>query len=762
MIATIITVYNPFELLKGREIVTLDQPFTIAEWIRRNGPDPSCLPLLCFYQGKPLLRADWTTAVIQDHDVVIFMTLPQGRSRGGGGGGKNPLHAVLSIAAMVIAAPMGGMMAGSLGITSTIGTALITAGVAIAGTQLVNLLVPPPRPHVPSGGYGSFGASPSPSPTYSLQAQGNQARCDAPIPVIYGRHKVFPDFASLPYGEYKDNHHYLYQLHCIGQGHYEVEHVCLGETPLTSFEEVVYEILPPDTQPTLFDTGAITCPEVTGQELPAPNEATLKKIVGPFIVNPPQMQATAIGIDILLPRGLYYANNSGGLDAKTVAFEVQARPINDKGEPLGPWKTLGRETITGATLTPQRKSYRYPTEAHRYEVQLLRTDNKDTSARAGHEIRWAGLKAYLATKPEFKGVTMVALKMKASDALAQTAVRSLNCIVTRKLRTWSPEGGWSELTPTRSIAWAYADCATSSYGGSLEDARLDLAALYAYDQTWKSRSDNFDGVFDQRMTVWEGLTKIARVGRAVPYLQGGILRILRDEPKSLPVALFGPRSIVKGSLKVHYVMPSSEAATSITVQYFSHQTWKSDEVTVSLDENVSYKAAKVTLFGCTDERQAKREAFYMAASNRYRRRIVTFTSEAEGLIPTYGDLIAITHDLPSWGQGGEIIACEGRRLTTSEPLKWKQGQEHCIALRRKDGGTSGPWRVQKGDEPNTVILLEPLDMIPYIGLKAERTHYAFGAIDAWSVKARVLSIKPRSELMELTAVIDHDAVHRAP
>ena len=37
----------------------------------------------------------------------------------------------------------------------------------------------------------------------------------------------------------------------------------------------------------------------------------------------------------------------------------------------------------------------------------------------------------------------------------------------------------------------------------------------------------------------------------------------------------------------------------------------------------------------------------MAAANRYRRKTVTFSTELEGLIPTYGDLIAVSHDMPS-------------------------------------------------------------------------------------------------------------------
>ena len=56
------------------------------------------------------------------------------------------------------------------------------------------------------------------SPTYSLQAQGNQARLGNPIPVIYGRHLIYPDFASQPYYKYIDNEQFVYQLHCLGQG----------------------------------------------------------------------------------------------------------------------------------------------------------------------------------------------------------------------------------------------------------------------------------------------------------------------------------------------------------------------------------------------------------------------------------------------------------------------------------------------------------------------------------------------------------------
>ena len=189
-------------------------------------------------------------------------------------------------------------------------------------------------------------------------------------------------------------------------------------------------------------------------------------------------------------------------------------------------------------------------------------------------------------------------------------------------------------------------------------------------------------MFDQALTVWKALTRIARVGRAVPFLQGGILRIVRDQPQTLPVALFSPRNIVKGSFKVQYLMPGDDTADAVTVEYFSSRTWKSDEETVALPDSAAEQPAKVSLFGCTDTAIARREGLYMAAANRYRRRTVTFRTELEGLVPTYGDLIAVAHDLPRWGQGGEVIGWDpgARNLTLSEPLEWgdpcRRAQHH--------------------------------------------------------------------------------------
>lgn len=722
---------------------------TIRGWLEQRGIEEFSLPTICVVDGEPMLRVDWPTCQIMPGMVVVFVALPQG-----GGGGSKILSTVLMIAVMVAAPYAGAALAAGMGM-GAVGTAVMTAGVAMLGTALVNILVPPPSPTMPSVNYGGS----SPSPTYSLQAQGNQARLGEPIPVVYGRHVVYPDFASTPYAEYVGNDQFLFQLHTIGQGAYDIEQIRIEDTPIASFEEVTYEIIPPGGSVTLLDPDVVTAPEVAGQELLATADAG--DWVGPFSANPAETEADQIAIDIEMPRGLYYANNDGSLANKTITWEVQAREIDDDGEPLGSWATLANETYIANTNTAQRLTYKYTATAGRYEVRLLRTNVKDMSSRAAHEIRWVGLKARLVGTTLFAGATMLALRMRATDNFSQRSSRLVNCIVTRKLPVWSPGEGWSALQPTRSIAWALADVLRATYGAKLADSRIDLQALYDLDQIWSGRGDTFNGVFDQKLTVWEAASRIARCGRAVCFLQGGIIRFVRDEPRTLPVVLFSPRNIAKGSFRIEYVMPGEDTADAVTVQFLNNKTWKQDEVTSALPESSVEQPATVALFGCTDKLQAEREGLYMAAANRYRRRLVSFQTELEGMIPTYGDLIAVSHDMPRWGQAGEIIAWDEPVLTLSEPVAFDAGGMHYIVLRKRDGGVSGPWEVLPGESATQVVLQDEPDITPFTGASEERTHFAFGQGESWAVLARVTGVKPRGDLVEISCVVENPLVHTA-
>lgn len=642
MKATITTCRDPFNPSR-RESARV----TRRRRIRALAPRTQ-MPVIAYHNGRVILRAEWRRRVA-DGDAITFVVLPLG----GGDGGKNPLQLVLSVAMMAVSGPIaaellgpelaGMKLIGDLTLKTVVGGAISMAGNALISSAFAG------RPSSPSPLAAASMAAPS--PTYTIGAQGNMARLEAPIPVQYGRMMAYPDLAAQPYAEFAGNEQYVYQLMCLGQGYYEIESIRIEDTDIGSFPEIDYEVIEPGGTLTLFPANVTTSGEVAGQT------AEYSTWLGPYVANAAGSTANTLAVDVVCPRGLYYANDSGGLDARSVTFTVEARTIDSGGSPTGSYVTLGTETVTGATSTPQRYSFRYTGLSGRYEVRLQRTSAAGGSSRYADVIAWAGLRAYLPETRSWAGQTLIAIRMRASNSLSGQATRKINVIATRKLAVWNGSA-WTSPQVTRSPAWALADALRASYGGNLDDARIDTDQLLALATTCATRGDTFDARFDGTMTLWEALRKIGAAVRTRPYMQGGIVHVVRDEAQTVPAAMFSMRNIIRGSFSVDYLMPTDETADCIDVAYFDADVWTTRRVTAALPASSSLVPLKVDLFGVTGREQAYREGMYLAAVNRYRRKQVRFATEMEGYIPAYGDLITISHDMPAWGISGEVTAVE--------------------------------------------------------------------------------------------------------
>ncbi len=131
MTGTVVMLRNPFRPDRDREVIAVAEPLSIREWLDGRGVEDLECPTICLRNASPVLRSHWHETLIADGDLVVFVPLPQG----GGGGGKNPLRTILMIAVMVAAPYLGGVIAGALGVTSSIGISLITAGVGLLGSR---------------------------------------------------------------------------------------------------------------------------------------------------------------------------------------------------------------------------------------------------------------------------------------------------------------------------------------------------------------------------------------------------------------------------------------------------------------------------------------------------------------------------------------------------------------------------------------------------------------------------------------------------
>ena len=743
MRAIVVYVNNPFDPARDRKQLEVHRHTTVQKLAPKTA-----LPFVCLINGAPVLRVNkgWHRKV-NDGDMVAFVTLPQD-----GGGGSNPLRVILMVGMAVFAPYAAGLLAPQLGVMSEMGMMALQAGIGLVGNGLINALIPPPKPTSSSQAQSSAAAS----PTYNLSAQGNSARIGQAIPVLYGKHLIYPDYAAEPYTEYAGNEQYLYQLFCIGQGEYTVTNLKIEDTAIANFEEVTYEVVAPGARVSLFPTNVITAVEVSGQEL------LTDTAVGPFMTNPAATQTNSIAVDIVAPRGLYFAADDGGLNTVGVAFKVEARTVNDTGAPTGSWVILGSESFSAATGTAQRRSYKYDVEKARYEVKVTRTDVKQTSSRYGHDIDWVALRAYIPDGQDYGDLTMLAMRIRASNNISNQSARRINCVAQRKLPIWNG-ATWTSNTATRSICWALADALRSNYGGGIADSRIDLDQLLTLDAVLDARGDTFDGIFDQKQVLWESLTLIARAGRMKPYVQGGMYHFTRDAAVSLPVALFNQRNILKNSMKVEYMLPGDETSDSVLVTYFDEIKQKPLEILAQLPGHSADNPYPVDLFGVINASQAWREGRYIAAANRYRRQSISFTTEMEGFIPTFGDLIAIAHDRMQRNVSGDVVHYDPgtRVLTISEPVSIGAGN-HYFGFKLRNGSFSGPWLAAAGIDEFHPVLVSPLDFDPDVSTAREKTAFTFGKGEEYRKLARVLTVRPRSlHQVEIVCINEDAAVHLA-
>ena len=65
-----------------------------------------------------------------------------------GGGGKNPLRVILTIAVLVTATVYGGPLGAYIGLSGKLATAVGTAAISLGGTLLVNAVAPLPMPTI--------------------------------------------------------------------------------------------------------------------------------------------------------------------------------------------------------------------------------------------------------------------------------------------------------------------------------------------------------------------------------------------------------------------------------------------------------------------------------------------------------------------------------------------------------------------------------------------------------------------------------------
>lgn len=787
----VILAANPFDPLARQEF-RLRKPVTVRGVLRRAAVKRHTTVLrpkgggrrvrefkratICTYNGRILMRKDWTRTVVGSDDVVTFSAQLQG------GGKTGSIIGIVLAVAIAVAVPYlapalaGALFGGAAGAAAagfgagSLGLSLLGAGIGIAlsvaAAGLMSLFSgPAPAPMAQSYANPAMsGGSAQASPTFSIGAQGNAARLGGAIPELMGRHMVYPDLAMTSYARYVDNEMYLHSLLVCTRGYLDIEQVRIGETPISSFEEIEWEKIEPGQlgNPEICDPRFIPCRDLATVLLPASNDADDPSgWKGPFAANPAGTIVESFEVDHVAPGGLYKYNNFGGFDAKSVTIEIEAQKIDGEGEALGDWTPIDAITVTAAEQRDQRRtdSYFFPSQG-RWQVRVRRTDAKDTSANARHEIQWVGLRGRLTTDRAFPGVTLLAVRMKATGDLNNQTSRQVNYVGTRKLPTWDFEAGamTEALFPTRCPCDGFAHIARTWNA----DDKIDLAGLYAHREQFAVDGWTFDFIWDQVLPVREALQRVARAVVGVEVEQGGKICLVLDRPNDAPAMAFSMRNIVKNSLSIKHKMVDDQTADGASGTYIDQKSWKPVTVTEAFPESPQRNVSTIGTEGITNRPQLRAVLVNRNRQNKYRRRVVSHGTEMEGLNLKFGDTFVLSHDLPRWGQTAEVKAWNAgtRTLSLTEPMIFTEGAVHRILVRDRLGNAAGPFVVTavEGDGRKIVVDEGDAGELPQIltGGDRERTFIQFGPGEAYAKRLKTIWIEPQDERHCMVAAVDDD------
>jgi hypothetical protein len=224
-----------------------------------------------------------------------------------GGDSNKLLNTVLTIA--IIAASI--YVPGAMGLTGAT-AAFAGAAIAVGGTLLINALVPirPPR-------IGSVAEQGS-SPTFFITSARNEVRQFGVIPVVLGKHIIYPPFAALPFTEMEGDTQFFRAMFIL-LGDYILSDFKIGETSISDFDNVDLEIREPD------DTGPLDIyPNIVFEES---LDILLNTGASPegddWQTRTTQPDTDEFSVDFTFPGGLFSLNSEGIRQPVTVLIELE-------------------------------------------------------------------------------------------------------------------------------------------------------------------------------------------------------------------------------------------------------------------------------------------------------------------------------------------------------------------------------------------------------------------------------------------------------
>lgn len=708
-----------------------------------------------FKKGKPVshyhkVPGEWVYSInghevtldtlVNDEDYIVAMPKIEGKFFG----------VLLSIGMAVFT---GGIASGAIfGIQSLIWRTVLSMAIGMIGNAVISKLTAPKVDRSNSEQSTTYGWG----GTKTVTGQGY------PLAVTYGRMKSAGMLLSrhvISDGEKQ----YLNLLYCAGEGELsKIEDIRINSNPISNYKDVQVDIrLGTNDQTVIPNFNDNFADQGLNYELKS--EWSVQQVQGDA--------CDAIELTIGFPNGLYYSNDSGGMDKTSVTVDAEIRKVgtqewqslplsNNKGlsghikkEPKR-WffvdrdnKNIANSNYTGyireATNSAFYRVFRFDNlDKAKYEVRMRCSGKDGTSLRHVNKVYWTQLTQIIYDDFVHPGKALIGIKALATSQLSGSDP-DVSWIQERsKVWAFNPYNNQYEEKPADNPAWAAYDLLHICRKIGSEyvvfgqpQGRIDYDAFNAWAEKCTLNKFTFNYIYDSATRLWDALKYPEAVGRGKVIPAGTRFTCVSDYQSS-PVQLFTVANIKYGSFTEEFQGVEARA-NSIELSFINKdKDYERDVIPVygdTYDESNSLtNPAQIELMGCTSLEQAYRHGKHYLRCNKYEVRTVTFEAFTDAIACTVGDIILVQHDVPEWGEGGRVVAVNGQTITLDKEVVTQPGKQYQLLVRSNTTDAVSTYNVVNVSGLNVIVQ----ETIPV----QKDCIYAFGEISKAAKPFRVLAI----------------------
>ena len=464
-----------------------------------------------------------------------------------------------------------------------------------------------------------------------------------------------------------------------------------------------YEGVTAEFRPGTQDQGYIQGFTDNSSEITVAREITTKT---PFNISVTNKSLSAIRIKMLMPRGVT-SEDDGDLVGVKVEYAV------DMAVDGGSFNQVLSDVIEGKTTSGYDRSRRIdlPSFNNQVILRVRRVTPDSKSAKVTDAIKLQSYAEVVDAKFRYPLTGLVYVEF--DSELFPNQIPNISVKKRWKLinvpsnydpvnRTYS--GSWNgtfKKAWSNNPAWVLYDLITNQrYGLDQRElgVPLDKWALYEAAQYCDQMVPDGKGgteprylcdvVIQSQVEAYQLITDICSIFRGMSFWNGESLSIIVDKPRD-PSYVFTNDNVVNGEFSYTFASEKS-MYTSCNVTFDDVQNMYQQDVEPVFDTEAAlrfgYNPTNITAIGCTRRSEANRRGRWILKTN-LRSTTVNFATGLEGMIPTIGDVIAISDNF--WSSNltlnlsGRVMEVSG--LQVFVPFKIDARAGDFIIINKPDG-----------------------------------------------------------------------------